>query len=416
MSVRACNGDSCGQGEAQLVRVVEAPAKPSGLRSTTEPDSLHVSLDWDDGAGADSYTVRWRERVPGAKLNEGISVTTSSANITVTGSGEWVARVVACSGDNCGPPTFTRFQVTTPCGNGVMVPNPDNKPELVADCEALWAARDILNPEGDVLVNWNAETALWNWKGVTTGGSPQRVTRMEFGYMGLGGSLPGALGKLTGLNWLGFEKSSLTGGMPSELGNLTNLTELSVSYNELTGSVPASLGNLTNLWSLHLNNNQFTGPIPSEYGNLNTEHFHLSHNRFSGSIPPELGNIGNLGGFFLNDNQLTGEIPDELKDAEYIHTLALGNNQLSGELPDWLVDKPYMVLTFHNNQFTGPIPDLSEMSYLRKLNLGGNTLSGCVSDALRGRIRTHYSSTAPYGNVGAPFCADGTLPEPETPD
>jgi len=69
----------------------------------------------------------------------------------VTGSGEWVGRVVACSGDNCGPPTSTRFQVTTPCGNGVIIPNPDDKPELVADCEAMWAARDILNPAGNAL-------------------------------------------------------------------------------------------------------------------------------------------------------------------------------------------------------------------------------------------------------------------------
>jgi len=59
--------------------------------------------------------------------------------------------VVACSGDNCGPPTSTRFQVTTPCGNGVIIPNPDDKPELVADCEAMWAARDILNPAGNAL-------------------------------------------------------------------------------------------------------------------------------------------------------------------------------------------------------------------------------------------------------------------------
>ena len=91
-----------------MFQVSETPAKPSGLRATTEPNSLHVSLDWDDVDGADSYKVRWRERVRGGQLNEGVSATTSSAGITVAGYGEWVVRVQACNGDNCGRGAFQR--------------------------------------------------------------------------------------------------------------------------------------------------------------------------------------------------------------------------------------------------------------------------------------------------------------------
>ncbi|MCY4449129.1 MAG: hypothetical protein OXE02_09850 [Chloroflexi bacterium] len=228
----------------------------------------------------------------------------------------------------------------------------------------------------------------------------------------LNGTIPGALGNLTELVTLNLEKTGMYGEVPSELGNLTNIDDLSVSYNRLSGSVPASLGNLTKAWGIHLNNNQFTGPIPPEFGNLDTEHFHLSDNKFSGSIPPELANIKSLGGLLLQNNRLTGRIPDELKNANFLHSVALQNNRLTGEIPDWFGDKPYFMVTLQDNQLTGTIPDLSGMSHLRTLQLGGNSLSGCVADSLRGKTFDSYSSTPPYGEIGAPFCADGTLAAP----
>ena len=89
----------------------QAPAKPAGLRVAATPGSLDVSLDWDEVAGADSYRVRWREGVRGTRLNEGVSVSASRADITVADYGEWVVKVNACSGDRCGPGRSTRFQV-----------------------------------------------------------------------------------------------------------------------------------------------------------------------------------------------------------------------------------------------------------------------------------------------------------------
>ena len=128
-----------------------------------------------------------------------------------------------------------------------------------------------------------------------------------------------------------------------------------------------------------------------------------------------MGNIKGLGGLFLQNNRLTGKIPYELKNATLVHTVALENNGLTGEIPDWFGDMPYFVVTLQNNQLTGPIPDLSGMSFLNTLQLGGNSLTGCVADSLRSQIFSSYSSTPPYGQVGAPFCADGTLAAPAKP-
>ena len=83
VSVRACDGDNCGQGELTMFQVDSTPAKPSGLQATTEVGSLDVSLDWDDIEVADSYMVRWREDASGTQLNEGVIVTSSSASVPV---------------------------------------------------------------------------------------------------------------------------------------------------------------------------------------------------------------------------------------------------------------------------------------------------------------------------------------------
>ena len=41
------------------------------------------------------------------------------------------------------------------------------------------------------------------------------------------------------------------------------------------------------------------------------------------------------------------------------------------------------------------------------------SLSSCVADSLKGQISIFYSSTAPYGMVEAPYCADGEHEEGE---
>ena len=44
------------------------------------------------------------------------------------------------------------------CANGSAVEDPGDNPGLVADCDALLAARDTL--KGDGILNWSAEVAI----------------------------------------------------------------------------------------------------------------------------------------------------------------------------------------------------------------------------------------------------------------
>ena len=47
------------------------------------------------------------------------------------------------------------------CSNGTSVPDPDNNPGLVSDCEALLASRGHVG--GDATLNWSADTPIADW-------------------------------------------------------------------------------------------------------------------------------------------------------------------------------------------------------------------------------------------------------------
>ena len=58
---------------------------------------------------------------------------------------------------------------TGSCATGTAVPAASTNPGLVADCDALLAAVDIL--PGEATLNWTASTPIARWQGVTLGGS-----------------------------------------------------------------------------------------------------------------------------------------------------------------------------------------------------------------------------------------------------
>ena len=124
-----------------------------------------------------------------------------------------------------------------PCG--LAVPDQAENPGLMRDCQALLAASDALR--GDASLNWGVSTAISGWDGVTTGGTPSRVTELDLSSEGLSGSIPAELGRLFALTTLDLNMNALTGDIPAELGLLPNLEELRLSGNSLTGCIPLAL-------------------------------------------------------------------------------------------------------------------------------------------------------------------------------
>ena len=114
--------------------------------------------------------------------------------------------------------TFTPAQppAAPTCTNGTAVTTPNDNRGLVRDCETLLAGKDTLR--GTATLDWATGTAVSGWEGVTTSGTPSRVTELD------------------------LASESLTGSIPADLGNLFELTTLDLSSNQLTGDIPAELG------------------------------------------------------------------------------------------------------------------------------------------------------------------------------
>ena len=106
--------------------------------------------------------------------------------------------------------------VATPAALRPRSARPADNPGLMRDCFTLLAAKDGLRGTG--ALNWSTATAIASWDGVTTGGTPSRVTKLL------------------------LSSKSLTGTIPAELGNLFELTHLNLSSNSLTGDIPSETG------------------------------------------------------------------------------------------------------------------------------------------------------------------------------
>ncbi|CAK9316413.1 unnamed protein product, partial [Citrullus colocynthis] len=234
------------------------------------------------------------------------------------------------------------------------------------------------------------------WEGVSCNDS--RVTELKLPYIGLEGHLSGDIGGLTelitldlsfnryltgplsprlgdlrNLKTLILAACGFSGNIPQELGNLTQLMSLALNSNQLIGSIPRSLGKLSKLVLLDLMENQLNGSLPvSTFDSpgldllLQAKHFHLSKNRLSGSIPPKLFSAD----MKLTHNQFSGSIPQTLGLVNTLELLRLDRNSLTGIVPSDLTNlKQILQLNLAHNNLTGPLPNLTQMTSLRVVDL-----------------------------------------------
>ena len=309
--------------------------------------------------------------------------------------------------------TIVVADVDFDCSSGNAVVDAADHPGLVADCEALLEARDKL--AGSDALNWSEDTPITEWKGVSLGGTPRRVTRLYLARKGLAGTLPADLSGLTRLEGLYLHRNELTGPIPPQLSGLSRLIHLTLHRNRLVGEMPAGLGDMTGLVFLSLYGNNLTSEIPAELGSLsnlrwlylhgnksadgdglsgaipaalgglrNLERLLLYGNSLSGAIPAELGELSNLKSLLVHDNDLTGQIPSELGKMSNLRYLWLDDNDLSEQIPSELGDLTSLRwLSLYGNNLSGPIPsELGDLTSLRLLIFDRNDLTGPIPSGL----------------------------------
>ena len=132
-----------------------------------------------------------------------------------------------------------RTPIDPPPACGLVVSNQTDNQGLMADCLALLAGKDTLR--GTATLNWDTGTAIASWDGITTSGTPTRVTKLELPSESLTGSLPADLGRVVGLTHLDLSGNTLTGEIPFELIYLKDLKVLKLTGNSFTGCLPLIL-------------------------------------------------------------------------------------------------------------------------------------------------------------------------------
>jgi Leucine-rich repeat (LRR) protein len=201
---------------------------------------------------------------------------------------------------------------------------------------------------------------------------------------GLGGAIPGSLGRLAGLQSLVLVENSLTGAVPPELGALVELRRLVLSGNALSGPVLATLGNARHdeLLVVDMSGNHLTGSLPSSLGGLRgLLKLDLSNNLLQGRIPPELGGLSSLTLLDLRNNSLTGGLPQSVRAMVSLQDLLLSNNPLGGSLmrSGWEKLASLATLDLSNTGLVGTIPEsMAALTGLRFLALDHNRLTGKV--------------------------------------
>ncbi|KAL8506444.1 hypothetical protein ACS0TY_017365 [Phlomoides rotata] len=265
------------------------------------------------------------------------------------------------------------------------------------------------NINSDILSrNWSPQTLFCTWIGVNCSRGDSRVRGLDLSSMGLNGTIPAIIGKLSFLTVLNMTNNSIHGVIPPEIGNLRQLRSLDLSMNRLTDHIPESLGWLRNLESLSLSYNQLKGDIPTSLSAcVELQIFDLSHNNLTGNIPVGFGNFSQLQKFILWKNELTGELPSTIFNISSVLTIDVSENQMFGKLPQDICSHPASKLEelwLYSNQFDGPIlPNLNRCRSIKILSVSRNNFTG--------NIPPGFSNLTTIQNVGLGRNAfSGTIP------
>ena len=178
---------------------------------------------------------------------------------------------------------------TMACSEAMVVPEPEENPGLVHDCEAQLEIRDRLARRASL--NWDPDLSILEWDGVEVEGNPARVRTIHLIDRGLTGTIPPELGQLTELKGLylytspGPRTNFLTGPIPPEIGGLSKLEVLDLNGNLLSGSIPEELAQLEHLRSLGISGNFLSGCIPEGLEHLTSKDTELK-------VCPERGTNG----------------------------------------------------------------------------------------------------------------------------
>ncbi|CAL9126022.1 unnamed protein product [Musa textilis] len=187
----------------------------------------------------------------------------------------------------------------------------------------------------------------------------------------------------------------LVGTLPRDLNKLSMLANVGLQGNNLTGSLPSFKG-LSSLQYAFLGNNRFD-TIPADFfvGLDSLQVLSLDRNPLNQStgwtLPSDLANSAQLTNLSLMECNLAGPLPDFLGNMRSLSHLKLSYNSLTGEIPASYAALPLQVLWLNNQKapglsgtldFVGLVPaNLTSLPQLQSLHLDNNAFMGPIPKA-----------------------------------
>ncbi|KAI5394747.1 receptor protein kinase TMK1 [Lathyrus oleraceus] len=232
-------------------------------------------------------------------------------------------------------------------------------------------------------LDWS-DSDYCKWENVTC--NEARVTRIQLQSRNLTGFLPKELVQLTALTDFYCNDNNLYGDFPNMPNSLQNLY---IDKNKFTSMPSDFFDNMSSLLLVSMGNNNFTQwKIPSSLKNcLALKTFSANNASFVGEIPEIFGeeNFPSLVTLQLSYNSLEGNLPNSLAGTSIENLWVNGQkstNKLNGTLSVIQKMTSLKVLWVNVNSFTGPIPDLSNLTQLEDVCFRDNRLTGVVPSTL----------------------------------
>ncbi|KAH7351804.1 hypothetical protein KP509_19G015100 [Ceratopteris richardii] len=312
---------------------------------------------------------------------------------------------------------------------------------LLLCCSAFFFAQAETDPSDlDVLkallAGLSNRDKLGDWTGTDPCGAEwshvkctgNRVTQLQFQNVGLIGTLPASLNRLSNLETIALQGNSFSGDLPTFSGlsklttaylgsqqftsipgdffrGLSSLSILNLEDNPLNAStgwsLPEDLASISSLTSLSLTNTTLRGAIPGFLGNLSSlQELRLAYNQLSGYIPDSFANLAQLSRLELNNqgppgplsgsilfvgsmpslktlwlqvNSFSGTIPSELGSAVSLTECRLNDNELVGFIPStFAASSSLQYLSLQNNKLIGSLPIIPSIKNLSNYTYSGN--------------------------------------------
>lgn len=145
--------------------------------------------------------------------------------------------------------------------------------------------------------------------------------------------------------------------IPQGLSESSSLQSFRAANASVVGAIPDIFGSLPSLQDLRLSYNNITGFLPASFAGSSIQNLWINNQKqgLSGVLDV-LGKMPNLAQVWVQDNDFVGPIPD-LSKCTSLFDLQLRDNHLSGVIPPSLSNLPKLVnISLQNNKLQGPMP------------------------------------------------------------